>query len=361
MYTTCLFCQSDLRRNEAVAQMPVGRRLAFDGAKGRLWVVCPKCERWNLTPLEERWEAIEACERLFRDSRLRASTGEIGLARVGDGTELVRIGAPQRPEFAAWRYGDQFGRRRRRQIVTVGSALALGGAVVIAGPVTGVLAAGSVQVFNAGLQLWNLHNMRRRRALLELGDGQRVAVNLQQQRKARLVTLADDATGWGLEIGALPLRPGEDHRKVIIGEGLGARAVSLTLTGDDAVRTLGRILPGINTAGAGEAQVRDAVRLIEDAGSAERWLAGAGDQLKGWGRAQRWGEAGTLPHLPKPVRLALEMAAHEDAERAALERELGALEQRWKEAEAIAAIADDLLLPEGVEERMRRLRAGDER
>lgn len=36
----------------------MGRRLAFDGAKGRLWVVCRKCKRWNLTPLEERWEAI---------------------------------------------------------------------------------------------------------------------------------------------------------------------------------------------------------------------------------------------------------------------------------------------------------------
>ena len=34
---------------------PVGRRLAFDPAKGRLWVVCRSCERWNLTPLEERW------------------------------------------------------------------------------------------------------------------------------------------------------------------------------------------------------------------------------------------------------------------------------------------------------------------
>ena len=114
MYRTCLFCSNDLGRNEAVEHFPVGRRLAFDAAKGRLWVVCRRCERWNLTPLEERWEAIEECERAFRATRLRVSTDEIGLARLKEGLELVRIGEPQRPEMAAWRYGDQFGRRRRR-------------------------------------------------------------------------------------------------------------------------------------------------------------------------------------------------------------------------------------------------------
>ncbi len=31
-----------------------------------------RCLRWNLSPLEERWEAIEQCERLFGDTQLRA-------------------------------------------------------------------------------------------------------------------------------------------------------------------------------------------------------------------------------------------------------------------------------------------------
>lgn len=62
----CLFCLQRLGNNEAIEHFPVGRRLAFDPAKGRLWVVCRKCERWNLTPLEERWEAIEECERAMR-------------------------------------------------------------------------------------------------------------------------------------------------------------------------------------------------------------------------------------------------------------------------------------------------------
>ena len=75
MYKTCLFCKKPLGSNEVIEHFPVGRRLAFDAAKGRLWVVCRKCRRWNLTPLE-----------------------------------------PLRPEFAAWRYGDQMGERMRRQI-----------------------------------------------------------------------------------------------------------------------------------------------------------------------------------------------------------------------------------------------------
>src|SRR3954469_16366701 len=139
MYRTCLFCSSDLGHNEAVEHFPVGRRLAFDGDKGRLWVVCRRCERWNLTPLEERWEAIEECERAFRETTLRVSTDEIGLARLREGLELVRIGAPQRPEMAAWRYGDQFGRRRKRALLIGGGIAAATAGFVIAGPVMGLI------------------------------------------------------------------------------------------------------------------------------------------------------------------------------------------------------------------------------
>src|SRR3954464_4647576 len=116
MYSTCLFCHTSLGANEAVENFPIGRRLAFDATKGRLWVVCRRCERWNLTPIEERWEAIEECERRFHGRRVRAWTDNIGLARADDGLELIRIGSPRRAEFAAWRYGDQFGRRRRHYV-----------------------------------------------------------------------------------------------------------------------------------------------------------------------------------------------------------------------------------------------------
>src|SRR4051812_6861689 len=114
MYATCLFCNNALGSNEAIEHFPVGRRIAYDEAKGRLWVVCRGCERWNLSPLETRFEAIEEAEKAFRATRMKVVSDHIGMAQLSDGLELVRIGAPERQEFAAWRYGDQFGRRRRK-------------------------------------------------------------------------------------------------------------------------------------------------------------------------------------------------------------------------------------------------------
>src|SRR4051812_38856287 len=82
VYSTCLFCNQPLGANAAIDKFPIGRRLAFDPAKGRLWVVCRKCERWNLSPLDERWEAIEQADRLYTDARRRVATDQIGLARL---------------------------------------------------------------------------------------------------------------------------------------------------------------------------------------------------------------------------------------------------------------------------------------
>ncbi|MBL0892662.1 MAG: hypothetical protein IBJ19_18905, partial [Gemmatimonadaceae bacterium] len=156
MYSTCIHCAKPLGANESVEALPIGRRLAFDAAKGRLWVVCRACERWNLTPFDARWEAIEQAERLFRDTRVRVSTDNIGLARMRDGTDLVRIGAPQRPEFAAWRYGDQFGRRRRRVMMYTAAGVAGVGAIAAGAVATGAglaLVVPAFQLFNVAALL----------------------------------------------------------------------------------------------------------------------------------------------------------------------------------------------------------------
>src|SRR5262245_37361299 len=131
MYSTCLFCNGGLGTNATIEHFQVGKRLAFDESKGRLWVVCEQCGRWNLTPLEERWEAIEECERTFRGTYVRVSTGNIGLAKLRDGMELIRIGAPLRPEFAAWRYGRHFGTRRRRAQYVAGAGVAAAAAAAV--------------------------------------------------------------------------------------------------------------------------------------------------------------------------------------------------------------------------------------
>ena len=126
-----MFCTRSLGWNQVIEHFPVGRRLAFDETQGRLWVICRRCLRWNLTPIEERWEAIEECDRLFRTIQTRVSTGNIGIARHPEGLELVRIGVPRRPEFAAWRYGDQLGERKRKTAV---SAAAIMGCVGVVRP-----------------------------------------------------------------------------------------------------------------------------------------------------------------------------------------------------------------------------------
>jgi hypothetical protein len=60
--------------------------------------------------------------------------------------------------------------------------------------------------------------------------------------------------------------------------------------------------------------------------------------------------------FPVETRLALEMSLQEDGERRVLEGELETLERAWREAEQIAAIADALLLPGDVLERIAGLR-----
>src|ERR1044071_4270455 len=186
MYSTCLFCHAELGANQSVEHLPVGRRIAFDQAKGRLWVVCRKCERWNLTPFDDRWEAMEECERLFRATRLRFSTDEIGLARLGEGTELVRIGEPLPPEIAAGRYGDQFGRRRTRHLVMVGAGVTAAVGLAFAPALLGVSVGGGGgwQIYHAFRQMVR-HN--RVVARVPLKDGSQLPLTQPQVERTRLI------------------------------------------------------------------------------------------------------------------------------------------------------------------------------
>ena len=59
-----------------------------------------------------------------------------------------------------------------------------------------------------------------------------------------------------------------------------------------------------------------------------------------------------IGQYPMPVRLALEMAAHEETERQALQGRLKWLERRWRQAEEIAEIADNLFTMPAIENRI---------
>src|SRR2546428_1404389 len=115
MYRTCAFCNGKLDGAGGPSGLGVGGRRAFGEWKGRLWVICPKCTRWNLAPLDERLEHVEALARAAGEGRVAAATEQVALIRWR-GYELVRGGRPPRVEFATWRYGGRLKGRQGRQL-----------------------------------------------------------------------------------------------------------------------------------------------------------------------------------------------------------------------------------------------------
>src|SRR5260221_2752265 len=69
MFKTCAFCNAPFDGDGGPSGLGVGRRLAFDEWRGRLWVVGSKCSRWDLTPLADRLEGIRAGARAGRGVR----------------------------------------------------------------------------------------------------------------------------------------------------------------------------------------------------------------------------------------------------------------------------------------------------
>ena len=342
MYSACLFCHADLGRNDSVEAMPIGRRIAFDALRGRLWVVCTACGRWNLTPLEERWEAVEACERMFRTTRLRVHTDNVGLAQPRWGFELVRIGDALLPEIAAWRYGTKL---LHRAPTVAGYAQSLG------------------VNHRTVMRLRTLP--RRHEVLARVAHGRgRITIRYAHLPEAELFRPDRDET-WRLRVR-------HDHGLAM-------------LEGVPAMKAARVLLTALNDGTAPEDMVRAAVAKLDDAGHADSYFARVAALAlnSSWGRlpvmhgaskmgssmgssvsssrplAERiivrlttrsfWSRGGTgseertlLHVVPDVDRLALEMAANEDVERRALTGELAQLEEAWREAEEIAAIADHL-------------------
>ena len=325
-----MFCKKPLGSNEVVESFPVGRRIAFDAAKGRLWVVCTRCLRWNLTPQEERWEAVEDCERLFRETPMRASTENIGIARHREGLDLVRIGEPPRGEFAAWRYGDQIRRRYRKQLAWVG---AMGGCVLIGASGLVSLPVAVASVVGVGVYpalAWEYLRPRTKVRMDGDTDGDSTAragvvkFSLRDLRSVRLLPDQDEP-GFSVEV----LR-GMRRARFVAGQ---------------AERVATALVPHLNGWGGSRLSVQRAVHEIESEGHPSRFVA----HVAGLGYRDWRGRSGYIRSMPDSTRLALEMALHEEQERRALEGELWILEQAWKEAEEIAAIADNLLLPAGTD------------
>ncbi|HET6229512.1 MAG TPA: hypothetical protein VFE05_05480, partial [Longimicrobiaceae bacterium] len=268
MYRTCIFCSADLGTNDSVEEFPVGRTLAFDAGKGRLWAVCPKCARWNLAPIEERWEAVESSEKLFADARLRVQSENIGLAKLRDGTRLIRVGQALPGEMAAWRYGTQLVKRRRRYLAA-GAVAVAGGAVWAGLAVTGVLG-GAAGLTSVAVMAWQQYRGKRpvhRLSREESPTGEEIGLNRFSLNAARVARGADGAIALHLPY-ALPAGPArwKNGRKVWFPER------SLVLEGPTARTVLGRAMVDANSGGAGARRLHEALGLLGDAGGAEEYL-----------------------------------------------------------------------------------------
>lgn len=389
LYRTCIFCSAKLGSNEAIEEFPVGRGLAFDPWKGRLWAVCSACGRWNLAPIEERWEATESAEKLFRDSRLRVHSENIGLAKLPDGTRLIRVGDALPREFAAWRYGDQLVRRRKQALLWGGVGVAATATVMVGGlALAGAAAAAPLfhLAVNGG-SLVNVIRMQRSQGALvhrvpaeSSPSGKELTVTVGHLFYAQMVPDPEDR---GVALRVPTLLPPER-----VEDGAVVRWVPpppVLIRGADAERVVAKLMVRANARGANPRQLDRALNRLADVESRDVFLRrigereaglfpasflnppgntnnqplripdvkGAWHRFKGTFRGERIA-GGSFPVVPRRISaeeaLALEMALHEESERRALEGELGALEAAWRDAEEIAAIAD--VLPDDPLERL---------
>jgi hypothetical protein len=383
MYRTCIFCSSDLGENEALEHFPVGARLAFDAWQGRLWAVCGRCGRWNLSPIEERWEAVEEAETHFRDSRLRVSSENIGLAKLPDGTRLIRVGEALPGELAAWRYGDMLRHRRYRHWLAIGGMVAAGGALAGGMHMAAVAGLGAVggwapQLVSQAMAFRKARTPVARLTAAESPTGEELLLRRIHLNGARLAEGSEGDVAVHLPYVHLP---GASNA--------GAAARSVMLEGDVARSVIGRAMVDANARGASQRRVDEAIGLLTAAGGPESYLHGvageghslglepihslvyAASQRGALARSFWWMRfwwlrkdlpPGSLADDRRALHrewkreyrrtnsfgknaplLAVEMALHEESERRALEGELAALEAAWREAEEIAHIADSLL------------------
>jgi hypothetical protein len=356
MYRRCIFCAGRLGANESVERFPVGRTVAFDAAKGRLWAVCPRCARWNLAPIEERWEAVEDAERLFRDTRLRVQSENVGMAKLRDGTRLVRVGQALPGEMAAWRYGREMQRRR-----------------AWSGHADNVKDALSV-VQLAGLALFPPVTIAALMVEGVSGFWRALAPYRRAGQVAHRISPADSPTGsaitlrWG-DLRVVHTALGDDGRvelRVARSAELSADKDPVPVAGRVAATVLGKALARINHAGAPSRDVDTAMERMDTMGGAEGFLRRVaaqerglavpginyGDPLPTFRALVGWRTREDKDRLPIPLfcdhvnALGLEMALHDETERRAMDGELAALEAMWREADGIAEIAD--ALPDGV-------------
>ena len=128
---------------------------------------------------------------------------------------------------------------------------------------------------------------------------------MEDERIGLRLIPTDDQQGWGL-------------RFALDGK-------FLDFIGAEALHTAHLIAPAFNAVGGTVSDVNLAVREIEIARSPELYFK----KVLKFGQAKGWHFTG-ISEYPSHMRLAFEMATHEETERAAVEGDLQQLETDWR-------------------------------
>ena len=326
MYQTCAFCSGALGGDGGASGLAVGRRFAYDGWKSRAWVICRRCGRWNLTPMDTRLDTVAALERMAAAGRVAATTDQVALIRLGP-VDVVRVGKPRRVELAGWRYGERLKARERERLKVV---------VPVTLAVVGVTIATNV-AFGGGTA-YLVGQVPR------LGDA--VYTGLVGNRKVNVEPPVCGHCGAIMVLRARHVQHARLSRTMHQDLALLLRCphceqVGAMLEGSEAEQALRHGLTYVNLKKGRriKRKAEEAATVVERAGGPQELIAGATrDEI-------------AVSSLKGAQGLALEMAVDEQAEVRDLERE-------WRRAEEIAAIADNLLVPPSVEDELKRLKEG---
>lgn len=351
MYSHCIRCERSLGRNAEIRHLAVGRRIAFDTSKGRLWVICRHCDQWNLVPIEERWEAVEECDRTATTAEATASSTKVGIARTETGLELLRVGGVDQSDIANWRYGRRLVQRQRLLFWLAASFVAL--AISLGVRATFETGSLDIGIYSALVALAWLASVWRNPPRLAP-----ILVRIDRERIWIWPWQVDEIYIDADDDGAPPavILPGRTARRLV---------------GLEAARFLSALLPKLNGADCATASVHAAAKRVAHFEKQERSHADSIERrrkakdgkarrdrvLQPWERLAASDDRVSLVRITPERRLALEMAVTEEIEQQELTQDAEVVGEDWTEQENIAAIADDLVVPPEVEERLREARA----
>lgn len=333
MNRECAFCLADLGTNASIPSLPIGQRIAIDAAARRLWVVCTRCNRWNLLSDETGPDVLVQVLKVVRGTRAGVSASrEIHLIRVAGDLTVIVLGSGDGPRFASWRYGPRLiGRWRRWRGFAAASAAAATGAAMfglsVGIPLFGFAWIGGMVVQNAVRGLPDTVVAR-----IPLSAGRLAVVRRRHLADSSLVARGDYTVALCLACDA-----GEEF-----------------LEGPEALRALRALMPAVNQSGASPRQVELALALLDAAATPDAYLFNVADRSRDAHRAPSTAALGEDLGLLTPrrglffgdtaQRLAVEMALNERDERCLDAEEARDLRNNARLAKEIAAIMEELQL-----------------